>query len=388
MDHKCEFCLESFVASEELLSHTKQCERFKRSLIMFENLKKIVPMQLCVKRLENQDIQKTCEEYIKKIKDDEKKHKRNRNTAKSRSLKINVNASAPDCSHTDRAMTAHAEPLVTQIAVHGSLVAEEAERSITKYVGSIDRLSAIKNGQRLPVTSYQPASRQLTRQPLEQSIQQRVQQSLQLPIQQHIQQPVQQTLYQPSQRPTINLGNAVRTSYPNSNQNYPNQNYPNQNYPNQYSAVRRPSVGHHYPTLQHHSLPNIQQNSSPIVQQNTMPIMQQQLRPFDRHQIQQPQSHFQPQEQRQFIQHSSQVVPNYQQQLPFASSSGPQRVQPQLHSHSNLQHPVRRLSYSPNEIQPQVIKILTPGEVNDRLTNNVISSNNNNGGAAIDRVII
>lgn len=146
---KCEFCWNNFVNKDTLLEHIATCKFFKRNLILFDNSNKIKDLQILVKRLDtDEDINRVTNEYSKKVKETERRNKKNKDTAKSKVLKISISASVADCTAPTKAIGVHSESINALVAVHGSLVAEVAESSNnTNSASAIERLTTIKNGQ-------------------------------------------------------------------------------------------------------------------------------------------------------------------------------------------------------------------------------------------------
>lgn len=155
MSHKikCEFCLNDFLSEKLLIEHYKSCSFFKKNLILFDNssiLDNKKQLILRVKRLDtDEDINRVTHEYLKKVKETERKNKKNRDTAKSKVLKIFANASVADCTEYLKPVTIHSELLDRLVPVHVPLVTEVAEPpNRTNSLSAIDRLTSIKNNQK------------------------------------------------------------------------------------------------------------------------------------------------------------------------------------------------------------------------------------------------
>lgn len=147
----CEFCglkIEKLLVS----NHFNNCDSYKRCLLLFDNKDKIVHVTPLVKRLENpSDIEKALEVYLNKKKAESSRIKKNRATARSRTLKVKLDSAVASCTVLpDKGLTA--EPLNSQVSVCSNLVAETNERRLvaSTYQGCFDRYRAILNGERLP----------------------------------------------------------------------------------------------------------------------------------------------------------------------------------------------------------------------------------------------
>lgn len=150
---KCDFCNNPFSEKDIMLRHLGSCKFYKRQLIIFDNLDKVVGCSVKVKRLETElEIQQTIDHYKRKAKDDERKLKKNKATAKSKVFKMCINATGDNCTQSDRSIMAHKESLTTRVAVYSSLGIEKSDKPVsTKIKSKIDRMRAFKAGKRMSV---------------------------------------------------------------------------------------------------------------------------------------------------------------------------------------------------------------------------------------------
>lgn len=374
---KCDFCCRRFRQKEKLKEHIQQCDFFQRQLLIFDNLKKIKPCWLKIKRLENPtQVEECLKKYIRVQKEKERQLRqektRNRNTAKSKVFKLNIAASASDCQECQTTVTAQTE--LVSAAVRVSIGHEKANKATaSKFVYCVDRLRAIKEGRRTAaLQDMQPQP-----QPQPQLQQQRPESQ---PANCRPLQPKVPTV-QPS--PAGNVPVIVAPAISQSHVSYVLQTQPVHAPPRFIITNRRASVGPSVyqpprpsPPLdrnQYIQYHNVRPTAPPVTHQFRPPLQMHQQQPIVRQMLSVPQ-----QAMMSNMQHSSAA----QQQMQLNLNR-----QPIIHHGS--QHPPQRLQLPPANIPVQhldsnssqaTLKILTPVELNKRINNQPVASQSRGGG--------